>query len=127
MTYKIDDIVKGEVTGIEEYGIFIRLDGNYNGLIHISEITGGFVSNINNYVSIGETIYVRILDINEKISQMKLSIKSINYKEDGMTQKVQESIKGFLPLQEHLEEWTEEKLKEIDKMSNKNPLNTEKS
>ena len=115
MDYKIDDIVKGEVTGIEEYGIFIRLEDGYNGLVHISEITDGFVSSIENFVKIGEHVFVRILSIEEKSKQMRLSIKSINYKEDGLTQKIPESIRGFLPLEEKLKEWTAEKLDEIKK------------
>ena len=114
MGYKIDDIIKGQVTGIEEYGAFIRLDDDYTGLIHISEITDGFVTNIKNFVQIDENIFVRILEIDEQTKNMKLSIKNINYKENGMTQKIPESIRGFLPLQENLGKWTEEKLKEIE-------------
>ena len=117
MEHKIGDIVKGEVTGIEEYGVFVRLESEYSGLIHISEITSGFVSEISNFVQIGEKIFVRILDIKEDTKQLKLSIKNINYKEDGLTQKIPESIKGFLPLEEKLPEWTEEKLKEIEETS----------
>ena len=43
--YKVGDIVKGVVSGIEEYGIFVTLENDFSGLIHISEITQGFVSN----------------------------------------------------------------------------------
>jgi len=113
MQYKINDIIKGQVTGIEEYGIFVRIDESFIGLIHISEITEGYVTNINNFVQIDEMIYVRILEVNEQTKQMKLSIKSINYKENGMTQNIQESLRGFLPLQENLVKWTDEKLKEF--------------
>ena len=113
MQYKINDIVKGQVTGIEDYGIFVKLDKTHIGLIHISEITEGYVNNINNFVKIDEMIFVRILDIDNKTGQMKLSIKNINYKENGLTQNIQESIRGFLPLQQNLSIWTEEKLKEI--------------
>ena len=63
--YKVGDIVKGCVTGIEKYGIFVNLDNYYTGLIHISEISEKFVSNINDYVTIGETIRVKIIDKNE--------------------------------------------------------------
>jgi len=114
MEHKVGDIIKGEVTGIEEYGVFVRLESEYSGLIHISEITTRFVSKINDFVEIGEKIFVRILEINEDTKQLKLSIKNINYKEDGLTQKIPESIKGFLPLEEKLPEWTEEKIKEIE-------------
>ena len=114
MEYKQGDIIKGEVSGIEDYGIFVKLENNYSGLIHISEITDGFVNSINNFVTIGEKIYVRVLDVDTNNKQMKLSIKNINYKESGKTQKIPESLRGFLPLQEELPKWTAEKLKEID-------------
>ena len=114
MQYNVGDIIKGEVTGIEDYGIFVNIDETYSGLIHISEITEGFVNNINNFVQIGEKIFVHVLTIDKKSKHMKLSIKNINYKENGMTQKIPESIRGFLPLQENLEKWTQEKLQEYD-------------
>ena len=37
-SFKVGDIIKGQVTGIESYGIFINVNSEYNGLIHISEI-----------------------------------------------------------------------------------------
>ena len=42
--YKKGRVVSGVVTGIEKYGVFIGLDEFYSGLIHISEISHGFVS-----------------------------------------------------------------------------------
>ena len=47
--YYKNEIVEGCVTGIEKYGIFITLDEYYSGLIHISEISDGFVKDINKY------------------------------------------------------------------------------
>ena len=41
--YERDKTVIGCVTGIESYGIFVSLDDNYTGLIHISEISSDFV------------------------------------------------------------------------------------
>jgi len=114
MQYKEGDIVKGEVTGIEDYGVFVQLEDGASGLIHISEITEGYVNNINSFVELGEKIYVHILEINKQTKHMKLSIKNINYKENGLTQKIPESVRGFLPLHENLVKWTAEKLKEID-------------
>ena len=42
MDYKIDEVVRGRVTGIESYGIFLLIDDNSTGLIHISEISDGY-------------------------------------------------------------------------------------
>ena len=50
--YKVGSIVEGTVTGIENYGVFVSLDEFYNGLIHISEISHGFVKNINDEIEL---------------------------------------------------------------------------
>ncbi len=110
---KINDIVKGIVTGIEPYGIFVIVD-DYTGLIHISEIANKFVSNIANYVSIGEKIYCKVLDIDNDNKKLKLSIKGLNYKEFYKNRKVKESVRGFTPLEENLSIWTEEAMKELE-------------
>ena len=47
--YKVGSVVLGYVTGIKEYGIFVQLDSNTSGLIHISEISNKFIKIINNY------------------------------------------------------------------------------
>ena len=78
--YKNGEIVTGCVTGIEKYGIFVSLDNYYSGLVHISEISDSFVRNINDYVNIGETINVKILDVDENDFHLKLSIKNIDYR-----------------------------------------------
>ena len=49
---KKEDVVKVIVTGIQKYGVFAQTD-NYEGLIHISEISYGYVKNVNDYVKIG--------------------------------------------------------------------------
>ena len=78
--YERGNIVKGTVTGIESYGVFLTFDNYYSGLIHISEISNGFVKSITDFVSIGDIMYVKILDVDEETSHLKLSIKDIPYK-----------------------------------------------
>ena len=41
--YKIGDIVDGKITGIQNYGIFVNINNEYNGLIHISQVSNSFV------------------------------------------------------------------------------------
>lgn len=115
--YKVGNIIKGQVTGVEKYGIFVNIDPWYNGLIHISEISEEYVKNIYDYVSIGETIYCQVLEINEENLQLKLSIKNINYKASCDDNPIKETRKGFLPLKENLNIWLEKKL-EIYKKQN---------
>ena len=113
--YVVGSIVKGEVTGIESYGIFVKIDENISGLIHISEIANRYISNIAKYVNVGERIYTKVIDFDSENNRLKLSIKGLNYKEFYHNRKVQESVRGFSPLQENLEKWMDETLKEMNK------------
>lgn len=113
MNYVKDDIIEATVSGIEPYGIFVTFDGEYNGLIHISEIDNSFINDLNDYVSIGEKIFVHILEIDEKNKHLNLSIKNINYK--GKNGIINESISGFLPLSKKMPEWTINSINNINK------------
>lgn len=108
--YNVGDIIKGQVTGILKYGIFVNIDPYYNGLIHISEVSNEFVKNINDYVSIGETIYCQVLEVDDINLHLKLSIKDINYKFNNDNAVIKETRTGFLPLKENLDVWINEKL-----------------
>ncbi len=111
--YKIGEIVKCTITGFKDYGIFVKVDNNYDGLIHISEISESFVRNVKDYGEIGEEIYATILEIDEEAKHLKLSIKNTNYKVDGKSMK-ERDLDGFLPLKKHLNIWINEKIKEIN-------------
>ncbi len=104
-----NEIIEGHVTGIEKYGIFVTLDEYYSGLIHISEISDGFVKDINKIVNIGETIRVRVIDSDDDTFHVKLSIKDLNYriKEQGNS-KIKETEHGFSTLQYKLKTWIED-------------------
>lgn len=113
--YKVGKIVKGCITGIEKYGIFVNLDNFYSGLVHISEISNDFVRNTNDFGEVGETIYVKVLEVDEDTNHVKLSIKDIDYRISKKTKKskIREIGTGFLPLYNNLNAWIEEKIKEM--------------
>ena len=112
--YKKDDIVKCTITGFKDYGIFVKVDDEYDGLIHISEISESFVRNVTDYGEIKEEIYAKVIEVDEKNKHLKLSIKNLNYKVDGKS--MEETAKdGFMPLKKHLNIWINEKIKEINK------------
>ena len=113
--YKIGSIVEGSVTGIENYGAFINLDDYYSGLIHISEISHGFVKDINNYVKLGDTIRVRVVDVDDELCHVKLSIKDVDYqitKPKRVT--IEEVGSGFGILKDNLDNWINVKIAEIN-------------
>ena len=111
---KEKDIIRVKITGIQEYGAFAIIDGEYDGLIHISEISYGFVRDISDYLRVGEYIYAEVIDIDDESKQIKLSIKDVDYRHDGSRiKRMAETTRGFAPLKENLDKWINEKIKEI--------------
>ena len=118
--YKKGRIIRGTVTGIESYGAFVSCDEYYSGLIHISEISHNFVKSITDYVNIGDVIFVEILDVDEELGQLKLSIKNIEYKKRTVVKrkKIIETSLGFSTLAYKLPIWIDESVKKITSLKN---------
>lgn len=118
--YKEGKIVKGTVTGIESYGIFVSLDDYYSGLIHISEVSHNFVSDIKNFVKVGDIINVEIIGVDEENNHLKLSIKNINYRINYQKKKkkIVETKQGFKTLAHYLPIWIDKKIKLKENVSN---------
>ncbi len=106
LQYKPGDIVYGKVTNILGYGAFVLVD-DYDGLVHISEFSDGFVRNINDFVKIGQEIKLRIIEIDEESKRMKLSYKQI-HKTRGVRCRVPEYKIGFETIDKKLSSWMEE-------------------
>lgn len=111
--YVDGSIVKCQVTGLEKYGIFVRVDSNYNGLIHISEVSSAFVKSVSDYVYLGEKIYAKVIGVDKDLKQLKLSIKDIEYRRSGKDKLVLNDS-GFKPLEDNLKIWTKEKIEEYN-------------
>ena len=75
--YYPGNIVDGKVVGIKPYGVFVSLDENTMGLLHISEISDGYVDDINKIVKVGDVLTTKILDINYDENKAKLSLKAL--------------------------------------------------
>ena len=78
MSEKIEtgSILTGKVTGIQPYGAFVALDDNTQGLVHISEITHGYVKDINDHLKVGDEIQVKVLSVDEGAGKIGLSIRA---------------------------------------------------
>ncbi len=111
--YKVGDIIKCMVTAIENYGFFVSTEYWYSGLVHISEIANNYVKDISTYVKLGDVVYCQIIEVDEKNSHLKLSIKNINYK-TNKNSAIDEDKFGFVTLKNQLPDWIDKKLKEID-------------
>ncbi|MBC7868961.1 30S ribosomal protein S1 [Candidatus Saccharibacteria bacterium] len=71
----VGDSVKGVVTGVVDFGIFVNVEG-IEGLVHISEISWERVNNPNDYVKVGQTIDAKIIAIDK--DRLSLSIKQLS-------------------------------------------------
>jgi small subunit ribosomal protein S1 len=71
---KVGDTVKGVVTGVVDYGVFVNVEG-IEGLVHISEISWERVGNPADYVKVGETIDAKIIAIDK--DRLSLSMKQL--------------------------------------------------
>ncbi len=96
------EVVKGEITAIKPYGAFVKIDENYVGLIHISEFSDNFVRSIDDYVSIGDVIDLKIIKVDE--GKLSLSFKALHKKKKRYRIELKA---GFAPLEKELSNWIE--------------------
>lgn len=74
MQLEVGAILDGTVTGITKFGAFVSLAEGKSGLVHISEIANAYVTDVNEYLKIGQTVKVRVLAITPD-GKINLSIK----------------------------------------------------
>lgn len=115
--YNVNDIISVVVTSIENYGAFVKIDDEYTGLIHISEINGKYIKNINKYFKINNSIKAKILEVDEEKKQIKLTLKDIKNKNNK--NKLYEVGHGFDLLEENLPKWIKSAKNEMEIVKNK--------
>ena len=73
--YEIGDEVEGAITGVVDFGAFVKLEEGLEGLIHISEIDWGLVDDPRNFVKVGQKIKAKVIEI--KDGKISLSLKQL--------------------------------------------------
>ncbi|HEY4517611.1 MAG TPA: S1 RNA-binding domain-containing protein, partial [Candidatus Paceibacterota bacterium] len=73
--YSVGDEVDGTVTGLVDFGVFIKLEEGLEGLVHISEVDWGLVENLHAMFKVGQKVRVKIIEIKE--GKISLSIKAL--------------------------------------------------
>lgn len=128
--YTLGDDLNGEVTGIVDFGIFVKIEEGLEGLVHISEIDWGLVDDPHKFAKVGDKVKVKVIEV--KDGKISLSIKALKdnpwseakkkYKKDdivsgvvikfnkhGALASIEEGVAGLV----HLSEFgSEEKLRE---------------
>jgi ribosomal protein S1 len=77
---KPDMIVKGKVSRLETYGAFVEIGAERPGLVHVSEISHDYVKNPSEVLKEGDEVEAKILDIDRRKKQIRLSIKATQAK-----------------------------------------------
>ena len=72
-----DMVVKGKVVRLETYGAFVEIGAERPGMIHVSELAHGYVKTPNEIVKEGDEIEAKVLDVDRKKKQIKLSMKAL--------------------------------------------------
>ena len=74
--YQVGDVLDGKVVQTKEYGAFVELEAGLDGLVHISEIANKRVENVSDELKVGETVKVKIMEIDPEKRRISLSIKA---------------------------------------------------
>ncbi|WP_313894557.1 S1 domain-containing post-transcriptional regulator GSP13 [Psychrobacillus sp.] len=120
-SYSIGEIVRGKVTGIQPYGAFVSLDEETQGLVHISEITYGYVKEVGEFLTVGQGVEVKVLEIDGEAGKISLSIRELqdkpnNPKKDEKPRKSlqarvdEHDEEGFNTLKEKLAGWIQQSI-----------------
>lgn len=67
-------VLEGKVSGITKYGAFVTFEGGGSGLVHISEIAHSYVSDVHDFLTIGQVVKVKIISVTPD-GKVNLSIK----------------------------------------------------
>jgi small subunit ribosomal protein S1 len=74
--------VKGKISGIVQFGIFVKIEEDIEGLVHISEVSSGKIDNISERFKIGDEVNVEVLGIDTGRKRLSLSIKKFETAQD---------------------------------------------
>ncbi len=75
--YTIKDIVKGKVTRIVKFGLFVQIEDGLEGLVHISELSPEPIKRPSDVAKIGSELMIRIIDIDFDKRRMAFSVKQV--------------------------------------------------
>ncbi len=113
----VDDVVEVKITELRPYGAFFSVN-KASGLIHISELKDGYVYDISTIVRVGDTVKVKIIS-KEKNGFLRGSIRQVPEEEQEIIHdpniELLNNERDFKVLKEHLPEWIDDELKEMNR------------
>jgi small subunit ribosomal protein S1 len=105
---------KGKVVRLEPYGAFVDIGAERPGMVHVSELAHGYVKTPSEIVKEGDEVEAKVLDVNRKKKQIKLSMKAL-----------EPEIEEFKPAKREEQESRQARSQEerMEVMSRKKPRN----
>jgi small subunit ribosomal protein S1 len=94
--FKIGDLVTGTVTKIANFGAFVALPGDIDGLVHISQISEDHVAKVKDVLKVGQEVEARVIKVDRIDRRIGLSIKAANYSEEQI-RKESEAMDSLKP------------------------------
>jgi small subunit ribosomal protein S1 len=95
--YKVDDVIEGTVTGIVDFGVFVKLEDGLEGLVHISEIDWSLIEDPRALFKVGQKIKVKVIEIKEgKVSLSLKALKENPWVEASKKYKKDQQVQGVV-------------------------------
>lgn len=94
--FKVGDIVKGKVAKIASFGAFVELEGDIDGLIHISQLSEEHVAKVKDVINVGDDVEARVIKVDKVERRVGLSIKAMAYS-DAEIQKESAAFEALRP------------------------------
>ena len=85
---EVNAIYKGKVTRVVDFGAFVSILGGKEGLVHISQITDARVERVTDYLSVGQEVQVKVVEIDRQ-GRIRLTMKDLNNEATEITEEVQ--------------------------------------
>ena len=82
--FNVGDLVKGTVAKIATFGAFVQLEGDVDGLVHISQLAEEHVTKVKDVINIGDEVEARVIKVDKAERRIGLSIKAASYSEDEL-------------------------------------------
>lgn len=73
----VGEIIKGRVVSLKDFGVFVEIEEGLEGLIHISDLSWGYVKHPREVVKVGDVVEARVLEIDKKKKRISLGLKQI--------------------------------------------------
>ena len=94
--FKVGDVVKGKVAKIASFGAFVELEGDIDGLVHISQLSEDHVAKVKDVLNVGDDVEARVIKVDKVERRVGLSVKAMNYS-DAEIQKESQAFEALRP------------------------------